>query len=85
MTEEKNSLIAKLDELQERYDQITEQIADPQVAGDRHKLIALSKEQAKLGKTVTKYKQYKDAAAGIEDAVQASRQDARNSRSGEVS
>jgi peptide chain release factor 1 len=70
MSEEKNTLTDKLDELESRYDQLEAQIADPQVAAEPAKLIALSKEQAKLRKIVTKYRQYKQAQSGIADAEQ---------------
>jgi len=68
MVEERNSLPAKLDEIEARFLQIAQQIAEPEIAGDSSKLIALSKEQGKLKHLVTKYRQYKSAIAGIEDA-----------------
>lgn len=70
MTEAASTLISKLDELESRYNELEAQIADPQVAADHAKLIALSKEQAKLRKIVTKYRQYKEAQKGIADAEQ---------------
>jgi len=70
MAGEKDSLLAKLDELDTRFCQIEKQIAEPAIAGDSAKLIALSKEQGKLKTIVTKYREYKKAIAGIEDAEQ---------------
>ena len=70
MAEKKNILLAKLDEFEARYSQIEEQIADPAIATDANKLIALSKEQGKLKNIVPKYREYKQAIAGIEDAEQ---------------
>jgi len=70
MAGEKDSLLAKLDELDARFCQIEEQIAEPAIAGDSARLIALSKEQGKLKTIVTKYREYKKAIAGIEDAEQ---------------
>ncbi len=70
MAGEKDSLLAKLDELDARFCQIEEQIAEPAIAGDSAKLIALSKEQGRLKTIVTKYREYKKAIAGIEDAEQ---------------
>ncbi len=65
----KNSiLISKLDELEGRYVKLERQIADPDIACDLGKLIALSKEQGKLKTTVLKYREYKKILAGIEDA-----------------
>jgi len=68
MAKANEALISKLDELSARCDQIEQQIADPQISADTAKLIALSKEQAKLKKIVTKYRQYKQALEGIADA-----------------
>ena len=70
MAEEKNSLPAKLDEIEARFGQIEQQISEPEIAGDSAKVTALSKEQGKLKYLVTKYRQYKSAIAGIEDAEQ---------------
>jgi peptide chain release factor 1 len=65
-----NSLLAKLDELEARFEQIDKQIADPAIAGDSAKLIALSKEQGKLKTMVAKYREYKATVGGIKDAEQ---------------
>ena len=70
MAGEKNSLLAKLDEIEVRFCQIEKQIAEPAVACDSTKLIALSKEQGKLKAIVAKYREYKKTIAGLEDAEQ---------------
>jgi peptide chain release factor 1 len=70
MPEKKDSLLAKLDELDRRYSEIEKQIAEPAIASDSTRLIALSKEQGKLKNIVAKYREYKTTAAGIEDAEQ---------------
>jgi len=70
MSEVKDSLTAKLDELESRYEELEKQIAEPQIAADHARLIALSKEQAKLRKIVTKYRRYKQAQSGIAEAEQ---------------
>jgi peptide chain release factor 1 len=67
MADKEDTLLAKLDEIEQRYSQIEAQIADPAVSRDSATLIALSKEQSKLKDIVTKYRQYKTALAGIED------------------
>ena len=67
-TKEKDSALAKLDELESHLGQLEKQIADPAIAGDSAKLAALWKEQGKLKTIVTKYRQYKKAAASIEYA-----------------
>jgi peptide chain release factor 1 len=70
MPEKKDSLLAKLDELEVRYSEIEKQIAEPAIASDSARLIALSKEQGKLKNIVAKYREYKTTVAGIEDAEQ---------------
>ncbi len=70
MAEQKDTVLAKLDEIEARYSEIEKQIAKPEIASDPAKLIPLSKEQGKLRTMVTKYRQYKKAAAGIEEAEQ---------------
>ncbi|MBN2271000.1 MAG: PCRF domain-containing protein, partial [Sedimentisphaerales bacterium] len=68
MTEATRGLLAKLDELEARFEQIERQISDPAIAGDSARVIALSKEKGKLKSLVSKYRQYKAALSGIEDA-----------------
>jgi peptide chain release factor 1 len=68
MTEEKNTLLAKLDEIETRYGEIEKQLADPVVTSDSTKLIALAKEQGKLKTTVAKYREYKKTITDIEGA-----------------
>ncbi len=70
MIEQKESVLAKLDEIEKRYDEIEQQIADPEIASDPARLIPLSKEQGKLKAMVAKYRDYKKAAAGMEEAAQ---------------
>ena len=70
MAEEKDALLAKLAELEARYNELEKQIGDPAIACDSTRLIALSKERGKLKTIVTKYRRYKKTMAGIEDAEQ---------------
>jgi peptide chain release factor 1 len=70
MAKVKDSLEAKLDELEARFREIEKQLTDSAIASDSAKLIALSKEQGKLKAIVTKYRDYKKTIAGIEDAQQ---------------
>jgi len=70
MAEKKDTLLIKLDELENRFDQIEKRIAEPAIAADSTRLIALSKEQGKLKAIVTKYREYKKTVAGIKDAEQ---------------
>jgi len=70
MAEQKDSLLAKLDQLEARYGEIEKQISEPEVASDPARFIALSKEQGKLKTIVTKYREYQKAGAGIVEAEQ---------------
>lgn len=70
MADENKSLLAKLDEFDARYTEIDAQLSDSAIACDIKKVIPLSKEQGKLRVMVEKYRQYKQAIAGIEDSQQ---------------
>jgi len=70
MAEQKDSLLAKLDQIETRYSEIENQISKPEVASDPTRFIALSKEQGKLKTIVTKYREYKKAGVGIVEAEQ---------------
>jgi len=63
-------LTAKLDQLETRYSEIEEQIAQPDIVRDSARLVALSKEKGKLKTIVAKYRQYKKLAADIGQAEQ---------------
>jgi peptide chain release factor 1 len=70
MVEQNDSVLAKLDEIEARFSEIEKQITDPEIASNPAKVIPLSKEQGKLRAMVTKYREYKQAVAGIEEAEQ---------------
>ncbi len=70
MAEQQNNLLTKLDEIEARYSDIEKRISEPEIAGNPTKLIPLSKEQGKLKAIVTKYRDYKKIATGIEEAQQ---------------
>lgn len=68
MGEEKNKILAKLDEIEKRYIEIEKQITNTAIASDPAKLVELSKEQGKLKSLVTMYREYKKTIVDIEDA-----------------
>ena len=70
MDKEWTSLIAVLEELAGRYNEIERQISDPGLARDTAKLITLSKERGRNRPLVAKYREYQKVAAGIEEAQQ---------------
>jgi peptide chain release factor 1 len=70
MDKEPSSLIAILDDLDARYQQIERQISDPALARETARLVALSKERGKIRPLVSNYRDYKKIAAGIDEAQQ---------------
>lgn len=52
----------------DRYDELNEQLADPEVAGDGQKYMALLKEAGEMRETVEAYTRYKQIIQGIQDA-----------------
>jgi peptide chain release factor 1 len=70
MNKESTSLIAILDDLDARYDEIERQVSDPAIATETAKFVALSKERGRIRLTVSKYREYKKIAIGIEEAQQ---------------
>ncbi|MEX0381335.1 peptide chain release factor 1 [Leuconostoc sp. MS02] len=52
----------------DRYDELNEQLADPDVAGDGQKYMALLKEAGEMRETVTVYTHYQRVMQGIADA-----------------
>ena len=69
MDKESTSLIAILDDLDARYEEI-KQISDPAIAMETAKLVALSKERGKIRPMVSKYRDYRKMVAGIDEARQ---------------
>ncbi len=68
MSPPRESLIRKLDELEQRYSEIDALISDPQVASNPGKLVALSKEQGQIRSIVTDYRAYQTTLGELEDA-----------------
>ena len=67
---EKARVLTKLDEIERRFQDLENQIADPSVAGFSAKQVGLSKEAGKLRPVVAKYRQYKQAVTSLEEARQ---------------
>jgi peptide chain release factor 1 len=68
MAGQNDNLLVKLNELDGRFSEIESQINDPAVASDMSRLVPLAKELSKLRPIVEKYRGFKQAAAGAEDA-----------------
>ena len=67
MAEHNESLLSKLDQIDNRYSEIEAEISKPEIASDSAKLIALSKEKGKLKAIVSRYREYKKMAVQIEE------------------
>jgi len=64
------SVLAKLDQIEQRYSDLERQTADPAVVSNAARLVVVSKEEGKLRPVVAKYRQYRQALAAIEEAQQ---------------
>src|SRR5215475_4247190 len=62
-----NLLIDKLRTVEARYDELTHQLADPEVVSDSKRYQKTAKAHAELGELVSKYREYKDLERGISD------------------
>ncbi len=60
-----DNLVSKLDELDRRYAQVTEEMNQPQ---DSLRIVALAKEHSRLGKIVEPYRAFKSVAANRDEA-----------------
>lgn len=61
-------LIAKLEELSARYDELTENLADPEVSSNPPKMIALSKELGRLRRLVDPFREFRAVSANLDEA-----------------
>lgn len=62
------SLLKKLEAISIRYDQVSEQIVDPEVISDMDRYVKLNREYKELGEIVKVYKEYKDVLDNIESS-----------------
>ncbi|MGH2580178.1 MAG: peptide chain release factor 1 [Actinomycetota bacterium] len=61
-------LESRISDLEQRYDQLSAEMASPDVAADRDRLRRLGKDLAELGEIVGPYREYKDARRQAEEA-----------------
>jgi peptide chain release factor 1 len=59
-------IIEKLKKIKDRFDNINQQLSDPEVLSDRDKVVAISKERRDLVEIVTVYEQYNEVLKNIE-------------------
>jgi len=62
-----NLLIDKLRTVEARYDELTHQLADPEVVSDSKRYQKTAKAHAELGELVEKFREYKDLERAIAD------------------
>ena len=68
-------LLDKLDEIANKYDELTKILSDPEIFSDYSKSQKYSKEQSDLEDVVHKIKEYKNVLADIQDAEEILRTD----------
>ncbi|EMT52349.1 MULTISPECIES: peptide chain release factor 1 [Brevibacillus] len=61
-------MFERLSAVEERYEEVTNLLCDPDVISDTKRLRELSKEQSSLEETVTVYREYKSVVSQYEDA-----------------
>lgn len=62
-----NNFVDKLQSVEDRYDELNELLADPDVISDSQKFTELSKEEASIRETVAKFWEYKKVIKQISD------------------
>lgn len=65
-----STMIAKLDEVVERYQEIESLLADPATLADQERYRKLTKEHAELAETVEAYRRYQELAAEVQEYQQ---------------
>ncbi len=68
MSERQDTLTDKLEQLEARYDEVAGQMNDPETASDGRRIVALSREHARLGRIVQPYRRYKDLTRQLQEA-----------------
>ena len=58
----------RLDAIEEKYNELTKDLSNPEILNDFNKVKELSKEQSDLEETVMAYRKYKQAQNNLEEA-----------------
>jgi peptide chain release factor 1 len=58
----------KLDAMEAKFDELTRQMADPEIINDTDKYLKIAKQQSELGEAVAKYREWKKVDTDIEGA-----------------
>jgi len=70
MTMPNLTLFEKLDQIESRYDEMTRELSSAEVHDDSARYQKLAKTHSELGEIVTKYREWKDIAKGLQGAKQ---------------
>jgi len=62
------TLFEKLDQIESRYDEITQEISSPEVHADSARYQKLAKTHSELGEIVAKYREWKEIEKGLQGA-----------------
>src|SRR5688572_8827153 len=60
----------KLDGIERRFEELTRQMADPELISDNDKYRKVAKQQSELGEVVAKYREWKKVQSDLEGARQ---------------
>jgi peptide chain release factor 1 len=63
-----DTLFAKLDEIQSRYDEMTRELSSPEAHDDTARFQKLAKTHSELAEIVSKYREWREIEKGIDDA-----------------
>lgn len=69
LTERKRKMFDRLEDILLRFEEIMNQLSEPDVANDTNRFRKLMKEQSDLAPIVESYKEYKQAKQNIEDSL----------------
>ena len=61
-------MFSKLDFIEERYEELSQKISDPEIIADQNRWRKLCKENSDITPIVEKYREYKTALNAIKDA-----------------
>jgi peptide chain release factor 1 len=64
------TLFEKLDQIEQRFEELTQQLSSPEVAADSARLQKLARQHAELTEMVNKYREWKQIEKGLREAKQ---------------
>src|SRR6202021_3072100 len=64
------TLCEKLDNIESRYEELTQQLSSPEVRNDSARFQKLAKTHAEMAEMVAKYREWKEIQKGLEGAKQ---------------